>query len=208
MTVPPPALGPAVDTGSAVELLERALASTCGALATVTPHHLDRRTPCHRWRLCDLLDHMEDCLDAFTEGAGGSVSERSAAPSADPDLLAVLRVKANRLLGAWTLLASPLGPGMTEPVRFGAHALPLADVAGLAAVEIAVHGWDVATTTGTVVPMSASLAVDLEPWARWLVVHDLQTAAAGQPRRFAPPVPAAATADPVRRLVGLLGRAT
>ncbi|WP_141014909.1 TIGR03086 family metal-binding protein [Nocardioides sambongensis] len=207
MTTPPPALGPAVDTGSAVELLERALAYTCGALATVAPAHLDRPTPCRAWLLRDLLAHMEDCLDAFTEGAAGSVDSRPGVPSGEADVLAALRVKAHRLLGAWTLVCSPLSTG-ARTVSFGTHALPQSDVAALAAVEIAVHGWDVATSTAADVPMPPALATDLEPWARWLVVNDLQADSVGQPRLFAPPRPGSATADPVRRLVGLLGRPT
>ena len=48
----------------ALELLERALGYTRGALATVGA---DRSgpTPCAGWSLADLLCHMDDGLDAF-----------------------------------------------------------------------------------------------------------------------------------------------
>ena len=56
----------------ALELLERALGYTRGALATVGA---DRSgpTPCAGWSLADLLCHMDDGLDAFLEAAGGAV---------------------------------------------------------------------------------------------------------------------------------------
>ncbi len=58
----------------AVELLERSLGYTRMALAGVTEASLRTRPPAVTGRLCDLLAHMDDSLDAFTEAAGGSVA--------------------------------------------------------------------------------------------------------------------------------------
>lgn len=206
MTTPPPT-GSVAGTGAAVELLERALAYTCGALATVTPDALARPTPCARWRLGDLLAHMEDSLDAFTEAAAGSVHPMPRRPSAPGDLLGAVRSKATALLGAWT----PHHPGYdVASVRMGTHSLPPDIVAGLAALEIAVHGWDVGRSTGLGAVLPPALARDLEPWAHALVVEDLQTPVRGpgpeRARRFAPPIDEAADGDPATRLLGLVGR--
>ena len=57
----------------AVELLDRALGYTRACLAEVTAPTCRRRTPCDGWDLGQLLAHMEDALDAFTEGARGEV---------------------------------------------------------------------------------------------------------------------------------------
>ena len=56
-----------------VDLLGRSLDYTRDRLATVRGGLLDRQTPCADWRLAQLLVHMEDSLDAFTEAAGGAV---------------------------------------------------------------------------------------------------------------------------------------
>ena len=57
----------------AIELLDRALGYTRVVLAGVPGADLDRRTPCRDWNLGQLLAHMDDALDAFTEAAGGAV---------------------------------------------------------------------------------------------------------------------------------------
>ena len=57
----------------AVELLERSLSYTRVALSGISDDELGRPTPCTRWDLRDLLAHMDDALDAFTEGATGAV---------------------------------------------------------------------------------------------------------------------------------------
>ena len=59
--------------GGSVELLERALGYTRARLGRVDDGLLDRPTPCEGWTLGDLLAHMEDALDAFTEAASGRV---------------------------------------------------------------------------------------------------------------------------------------
>ena len=48
--------------GGSVGLLDRAIAYTCGQLASVEPGMLGRPTPCAGWSLGDLLAHMEDAL--------------------------------------------------------------------------------------------------------------------------------------------------
>jgi hypothetical protein len=88
------------DATRALELLERALAYTRGTLNEVRDDDLDRPTPCARWDLRDLLLHMDDALDAFTEGAHGRVGV-VAEPSAAWHV-ATLQRKACGLLGAWS----------------------------------------------------------------------------------------------------------
>ena len=61
------------DAAPAVELLERAVSYTRGALAGVRPELLCQPTPCSRWRLGPLMEHMADSLDALTEASSGLV---------------------------------------------------------------------------------------------------------------------------------------
>lgn len=182
---PPPVPDPGV------ELLERALAYTRSTLATVTTAHLCDPTPCHEWRLADLLAHMEDSLDAFAEGAGGAIGLRSAAPAPLDVRIATLRTKACDLLGAWATATTPL-------VEVGGRPMPVGTIARLAAVEITVHGWDVGRTTGAGLPIPEPLAEALLPTALALALeHDGE---------FGPPVPVPDGAGPARRLLALLGR--
>ena len=132
-----------------VELLERALGYTRSALVTVTPADLCLPTPCEQWRLGDLLAHMEDSLDAFAEGAGGTIDLRSAAPAPLHERITTLQTKACDLLGAWAAAT-------TSTVAVGGRPMPVRTIARLAAVEIAVHGWDVAVRRAPACPSPRS----------------------------------------------------
>lgn len=174
----------------AVELLERSLGYTRVALAGVTDVHLATPTPCRGWTLRDLLAHMDDSLDAFTEAAGGSVA-LTRAPSAPR--VVVLQQKACALLGLW----SDMGP---PDIRVGEVALATDLLVATAALEITVHGWDVAQATGARTPIPEDLARHLLPVAHRTVAETDRGV------RFAEalPEPAGATAD--IRLRAFLGR--
>jgi uncharacterized protein (TIGR03086 family) len=179
----------AVDPG--LELLERALAYTRHALGTVTPDDLGRPTPCRRWRLADLLAHMEDSLDAFTEGASGTIGLERARPSAAPPLVAVLHTKACALLAAWTRAD-------TEVVQVGGQPVPVPVISRIAALEIAVHGWDAGRATGRGADLPEDFASELLPTAA--------VVAREQYDEFGPPVPLPPDAAADVLLLGLLGR--
>lgn len=174
-----------------VELLERALAYTRGALVSVRPEHLALRTPCAGWRLGDLLAHMEDALDAFAEGADGAIGLHSAAPAPLEERVRALQAKACGLLGAWSAATTPT-------VLVGGHPIRVGIVTRLAALEILVHGWDVARTTGRREPIPDALGAELLPTALALARET-----AGD---FAPPVRVAAGAAGAVRLLAAVGR--
>jgi uncharacterized protein (TIGR03086 family) len=175
----------------AVELLERSLGYTRVALAGVTEAHLEAPTPCREWTLRDLLAHMDDSLDAFTEAAGGSVELTHTRTA--PRVL-VLQQKACVLLGLW----SGAGP---PGVRVGGADLATDLLVATAALEITVHGWDVAQATRAGTPIPDELAGHLLPVAH-RVVSDVDR---GIRFAVARPEPVEATADV--RLRAFLGRA-
>ena len=176
---------------SAVELLDRSLAYTRMALAGVSAARLGARTPCRDWRLRDLLTHMDDSLDAFTEAAGGSV-ELTPSHAVPPVL--VLQQKACALLGLWTGEGPP-------GVRVGGVDLATELLVATASLEITVHGWDVAQTTGARTPIPDGLARHLLAIARQVVSDD------DRGDRFATAVPEPPGAGPSDRLLAFLGRA-
>jgi uncharacterized protein (TIGR03086 family) len=188
------------DLDAAVELLERSLGYTRVALADVTDPLLPRPTPCATWTLADLLAHMEDALDAFTEAAGGGVGDPVGAwrPDDRPaaDRVAGLQRRACALLGVWSADAAP-GP---LRVTLGDRALAGPLLVRTAALEIAVHGWDVARTTGrgTRIP---------EQLGRALLATAVRVVGpADRGVRFAAPRPAAPDAAYDERLLLFLGR--
>lgn len=154
---------------AAVELLGRSLVYTRGALEGVGPDLLDRPTPCSAWTLDQLLAHMEDALDAFTEAAGGEVSVRR--PASPVPHVSTLQDKACALLGAWSHAAQE-----AQSVHAAGPDVVVGDVevasevlVATAALEITVHGWDVAQATGRRTPIPADLAAALLPVAHRVV---------------------------------------
>jgi uncharacterized protein (TIGR03086 family) len=187
-----PGIGSAVgrDTHHALELLERALGYTRSALSTVGA---DRSgpSPCAGWTLADLLTHMDDGLDAFLEAAGGAVLlEVPRAAGAEPD---VLRAKACRLYGRWSAHIAPR-------VVVGDRELPAGLLVCAAALEITVHGWDVAQATGAGGRIPENLAEALMP-----VAHAVVTPG-DRPERFAVPLRTGPEASSAEVLLGFLGR--
>lgn len=174
----------------AVELLDRALAYTRGALAEVRIDHLGLTTPCRDWPLALLLAHMDDSLDAYAQAATGRVSPVTIG-NLSP--IETIRDKACALLGWW--LDHPPGE-----VGVGGLRLPSQTLVAAAALEITVHGWDVHATIGTSDDLPADLAGPLLAVARVVVGDDDREAC------FAPPLPAAADAGDSRRLLAFLGR--
>jgi uncharacterized protein (TIGR03086 family) len=175
---------------SAVELLERSLGYTRMALAGVTDSHLAAPTPCREWTLRDLLAHMDDSLDAFTEAAGGHVA-LSRTRGAPP--VVVLQQKSCALLGLW----SGEGP---PGVSVGGLDLGTDLLVATAALEITVHGWDVAQATGTRSPIPEELARHLLPVAYRTVGDD------DRGIRFAAALPEPVGAGADVRLRAFLGR--
>jgi len=173
-----------------VALLERAVAYTLGCLRTATPAALARPTPCHDWTLRELLEHLIDSLTALREAAeDGHVP---LTPTTDPpqDPITATRDQARRLLGAWTTQNG-------REITIGGCPLTTDIVARAGALEVAVHGWDIARACGDPRPLPQALADELYPLAL-LLISD-----ADRPQRFAAPVEPRTPAD---RLLAYLGR--
>lgn len=185
-----------VTLGGSVGLLDRSLTYTCARLGEVRGELLHRRTPCAGWRLADLLAHMEDALDAFTEAAGGSVAVGAGRGAAGP--VPAIQAKARALREVW---AAPAPGDVVIEAGAGRHDLQAPLLVATAALEVAVHGWDVGRATGTVDPLPEELARELLPVARVLV------GPADRGVRFAPPRPAPARAGDADALLAFLGRA-
>lgn len=179
-----------------LELLERSLGYTrvvLSTLSTLRADDLTRATPCRDWDLTVLLTHMEDGLDAFTEAATGALGAQPAPVDPDAPRPARMRDKACALLGAWS------GPAPAG-VDVGGHAVAADLMLGAAALEITVHGWDVATALAQDHPVPEPLAGRLLDVALHLVGPGDRTVRFGQPRAVPHESPQA------DRLLAFLGR--
>jgi len=190
----------------AVGLLERAISYTLGNLPNGTSAAWSQPTPCREWDLAALLAHMSDSLVALREagdagrvalspvsehGNGEHGNGEHGHPGADP--ISVLRAQAGQVLGMWADTDADL-------VSVGGCPVSTSIVTSVGAVEIAVHGWDVAQACGRPRPIPPQLAEELLGLAPLLVTD------ADRPARFAAPVAVPAGASPGDRLIAFLGR--
>jgi uncharacterized protein (TIGR03086 family) len=186
-----------VPVAGGVELLERALNYALGSLRLVTPPAMAHPTSCRSWDLRALLRHIDDSLSALHEaGAFGYVDIEAAEDDRDPtvDPVSTLRNRACLLLGAWTNADSP------RVISIADHPLTTCIVTGAGAVEIAVHGWDVAQACGAHRPIPPALAEEL------LLLAPLLVADADRPAHFAAPVDVPSRSSSGDRLLAFLGR--
>jgi uncharacterized protein (TIGR03086 family) len=189
------ASSPAAPTVGGVGLLERAVGYTLGCLQPVTVEALNRPTPCARWDLRALLGHLHDSLATLDEAATGQLTRTGVGqPPEDADLVIAVRHRARAVVGGW--VRSPV-----DEVGIAGWPVSAAVVTAAGALEVAVHGWDVAHASGDPRPLPAELAAELLPLAPLLVTEQ------DRPGRFGPALPCRPDAAPATRLLAFLGRA-
>jgi uncharacterized protein (TIGR03086 family) len=180
------------------DLMATAIRYTLGSLSYVTPAALSGPTPCAAWDLAALLAHVSDSLAAVHDAlVTGCVSLEPAAQTqvipAD-GLVATLRAQAGQLLAASA--ADRAG----RPVVIAGRRLAGPKMAAAGAVEIAVHGWDIAEACHCRRPIPPALATSI------LAVVPQVVTEVTRGVQFADPVAPAPHATPGDRLVALLGR--
>ncbi|MEV4113210.1 maleylpyruvate isomerase N-terminal domain-containing protein [Nonomuraea sp. NPDC049695] len=204
-------------SAAGVALLERAIDYAVGSLRIVTTAALCRATPCADWNLQRLLDHLADSLQTLNDAATGHVlpppsrighvfpppvDEVSRGACHNPALH--LRDGATEVLALWTgTLASNRTAGTppgNELIAIAGHHLTSPVVAAVGAIEIAVHGWDVARSCGEHRPIPSLMADELLDLAQLFVTGD------DRPHRFAPRVTVSPHAPAEDRLLAYLGR--
>ena len=179
-------------------LLEPSISYALGMALAVTPELLSGPTPCGEWDLRMLLRHACESLAAFGECI--EAGRVGLDPAAEDGVLAAdparaFRDRAGRLLAAWT------GPGhQRQVVEIAGCPLAGSVMAAAAALEVAVHGWDISRACGQRQPIPRALATGLLAIAPMLVPRT------GRHPLFAEPVTVAATAGPSDRLAAFLGR--
>lgn len=181
MTPVPAAAGAAV-----VRLLDRAVEYAVTAVAAIPVEGTGWPTPCRDWSVADLLDHLDDSLGALAEALGSEVIDADSG----------FAERVSRL----PALAAAQSAGRSPVVIRGCPVRSELVVA-TAALEVAVHAWDVRRACGCRRPMPAELATPL------LAVATLVVPPTDRAPHFAVPTAPAPRGDPGDLLVGYLGRA-
>ena len=174
-------------------LLRSAVSYTLAAAGPASATRLAVPTPCAGWDLGVLLAHVADSMGVLS-GAIAAGSVEPGLPSGE-DPAATLRCRAAGLLAACA------GAGPDEHlVVIGDRWLPASMTAVAGALEITVHGWDIAAACGSPRPVPPGLAAVLLPVAPLLVTP------ATRRGLFADPVRVPGRPAPGDELVAFLGR--
>ena len=175
--------------GSAVSY---ALAST----RLATPQCLSCSTPCAGWDLGLLLHHVSDSIGVLHQAiTAGYIGPPAGDDGPEPDPVSGLHRQAGRLLAA----CAPDGPA-DHLVAIGDRELAGRMVVAAGAIEITVHGWDIAVACGSYRPVPPGLAAVLLPIAPLFITPGCRAGL------FADPVPVPGRACPGDQLVAFLGR--
>lgn len=186
---------------SGVELLDRAIAYTRGSLALVTNDLMSAPTPCAGWDLRALLRHMDDSLASLHEAGSVRRVRVDVPPVAPDDLVVSLRTRACQLLAEWTAdWATGAVGGESRDVLVDGRPVTSPVLTSAGALEVVVHGWDVAVSCGVPRPIPDDLAAALLRLSPVLVTD------ADRPARFGPELTAPPGASSGERLLAFLGR--
>jgi uncharacterized protein (TIGR03086 family) len=173
--------------------LDQTFAHAGGVIAGVRPEQLDDPTPCEKWSVRELLEHMIGVVD----GIGASVS--GGAPDGPfelgPDPAAQFRQASAANLAAWRT------PGkLDEVIDGGPGPMPGQVLAGINLLDTATHAWDLATATGQPAALPEGVAAVALDASHQIVTPEIRAG------RFGPEVAAGDGAGPTDQLVAFLGR--
>jgi uncharacterized protein (TIGR03086 family) len=169
---------------------EATLAVCQNVLRGVRQDDLDLPTPCSKFTVGQLTDHLIGSLVSLGGMAGAPV-----VPAGSGTAESRVAFAAQQALEAWDRR------GLAGTVRQGNTDMPAARAAGILSVELLVHGWDFAVATGQQVSVSdevCSYVLDL--------AHEVISPHVRQSGSFADPVEVAPDAGNLDRLIAFSGR--
>jgi len=172
-----------------VTAAEAALATLQPILRNLTPADQAKPTPCDDFTCHDLAEHLMNSIVQLGAMAGADVQV-----SVDGSLENRVSVMAAEAIDGWrqvNLDGTVPGPGGGE--------MPAAMAAGILPIELAVHGWDIAQSSGQSMTLPDDLVAYLRGMAEVVVP-------AGRGRAFADEVSPADNASALDRLAAYTGR--
>ncbi|MBO3749763.1 TIGR03086 family protein [Streptosporangiaceae bacterium NEAU-GS5] len=129
-----------------------------------------RPTPCAEWNVTQVLQHaVGDQLayaSAITGEGGPDFNPFAPSGHVDGDPLTLAENATSATSAAWATIAPD---AENVPVPIPPNSVPAWMGAGAAAMDAAVHAWDIAVATGQASPLTPELAAELMPVAQALV---------------------------------------
>jgi uncharacterized protein (TIGR03086 family) len=165
----------------------------------VTPAQLSGPTPCGEWDVRALLNHLilwtSHSLERRAHGESVAPELMEYDFAATPDFAPAYRAQLDRALAAWSDDAV-----WERELDVMGSKTPAADVGGLIIAELVLHGWDLAAATGQDYSVSSRAAEAA------LQAVEANAELFRQYKGFAEPVPVAAGAPALDRVLALSGR--
>lgn len=169
--------------------------------AQVGDDQLDQPTPCPDWTVAQVVLHAAGDQHAWASAVGDAAppSYHPFEPPARPDgsLVDLVDSAAQAAAASWSV-ADRSAPALATPLP-PVPELPPETAAAAAALDAAIHAWDVAVATGQESPLTPGFAAEL--------MHGAQ--ATVEPLRgfaYGPALPAEPGDDEVARLLRYVGR--
>ena len=162
-------------------IVNRGLDQLGTLLNSVTPEDTERPTPCSQWTVADLSDHIVNSVAGMATMARGGQPDWADSTHHDDPMSAL----------------GEQGRALVEALQAGDSAFP----EGMAAAELAVHTYDLATALG-------SSTADLDPEVAE-VGHAFMTSSMTDDMRgdaFGPEQQAPTEADAYQRIAAFAGR--
>jgi uncharacterized protein (TIGR03086 family) len=181
--------------------MQWACTSTGRIVERVTPAHYDLATPCSKWTVHELLNHLVGTLHlgaALVSGRPPSVTMVPGELPAD-DLVGADPGQAYDV-GVAALLATIGDDAFSRTIDTPLGPMPGAMLCGFTTLDIVVHGWDLARATGSDATLDNDLAEDVLAFARVGVTGH------NRGNRIGPEVDVDPDASATDRLVAYLGR--
>jgi uncharacterized protein (TIGR03086 family) len=180
-----------VDSLDALRAAEAALALCQLVLRRLPDEAGSLRTPCSKFAVDDLLDHLMGSVTHLGAVAGGEIPDNK-----EGSREARLADASQVALEAWG------ARGLDGEVKLGPNAVPAAVPAGILAIEFLVHAWDFAQATGQDVVAGDALVDFVYEFARQIVRPEMRDG-----DRFAAEVEVGPEASHLEQLMAFTGRA-
>jgi uncharacterized protein (TIGR03086 family) len=155
------------------DVLDEARAVLRATVAGVPGDGWQRPTPCSEWSALQVLQHA-----ALDQGVWAAVISGTQPSGEDPfapsgqlggEPLAYAEAVLEASAPAWSVVSADGGLSGTVPTPLPQGPMPPADAAAAAALDAAIHAWDIAAATGQASPLSPALARALTPVAKSIV---------------------------------------
>lgn len=152
------------------EQLGHILPTVSELVDSIEPHQLDGATPCAKFNVHDVLNHMITLGGTFAYSFRGEEPPEIAAPDTAGRVPAAEFRKAME-----DLLDAVNSPGaMERTVNSPVGAMPGETFARLVAFDGLVHGWDLARATGSDYQLPSAVIAGVDEFARAALTADMR----------------------------------